>query len=176
MALRLAVDRDLDRKLRITSGSRFFWVYSLSLWDPDAFWKCTSGASTFALVWLTLERFVPGGFSSAPLTAMAFFEWFLLGLILMWVYSLGPWLHPTNLAVIFTFIFSLYRNNKTLDDLSPKELNDLFPEKGDPAETPKAQALLWGLYTRIKGFPVIGSLVLGSTFAALLVALLLIAS
>ena len=176
VALRLAVNRDLDRKLRIASGSRFFWVYSLSLWDPDAFWKCISGASAFAFMWLILERLVPGGFASAPLTATAFFECFLFGLILMWVYSLGPWLHPTNLTVIFTFIFRLYRKNKTLNDLSPQELNRLFPEGDDPALTPSVQARLWRLFLRMRGSPVLGSLILGSSFAALLVALLLIAS
>ena len=55
------------------------------------------------------------------------FEYFLLGLILMWVYNLGPWLHPTNLIVIFTFIFSLYRKNKTTEDLSAEDIGRLFP-------------------------------------------------
>jgi hypothetical protein len=176
IALRLAVNRDLDRKLRIASGSRFFWVYSLSLWDPDAFWKCVSGASGFAFVWLTLERLVPGGFASAPLTATAFFEWFLLGLILMWVYSLGAWLQPTNLAVIFTFIFRLYRKNKTLEDLSPQELNRLFPEKEDHVSILNGQVVLWRLFIRIRRSPVLGSLILGSSLAILLIALLLMAS
>jgi hypothetical protein len=176
VALRLAVNRDLDRKLRIASGSRFFWVYSLSLWDPDAFWKCISGASAFAFMWLILERLVPGGFASAPLTATAFFECFLFGLILMWVYSLGPWLHPTNLTVIFTFIFRLYRKNKTLDDLSPQELYHLFPEKGDPVSIPYGQVVLWTLFNRVRRSPVLMSLMLGASFAALLVALLLVAA
>jgi len=176
IALRLAANRDVDRKLRIASASRFFWVYSLSLWDPEAFWKCVSGASAFALVALVLKGLGPGGFTSAPLTAGVMFEYFVLGLILMWLYNLGPWLHPTNFAVIFTFIFRLYRNNKTLDDLSAHEINRLFPEDGDPASTRKGHARLWRLRLRITRSPVLGSLVLGSTFAALMVALLLITS
>lgn len=175
-ALRLAVDRDLDRKLRVTSGSRFFWVYSLSLWDPDAFWKCASGASAFAIVWLILERSVPGASASAPLAATASFECFLLGLVIMWVYQLGPWLHPTNLIVILTFIFRLYRKNKTLDDLSPLEIYRLFPADDEPGSSSPGEVALWRLFTRIRRSPVLGPLTLGASFSALLVALLLIAS
>jgi hypothetical protein len=176
VALRLAVDRDLDRKLRATSGSRFFWVYSLSLWDPDAFWKCASGASAFAIVWLILERSVPGASASAPLAATASFECFLLGLAVMWTYQLGPWLHPTNLIVILTFIFRLYRKNKTLDDLSPLEINRLFPVDEGPGSSSDGRAKLWRLFDRIRLSPVLGPLSLGASFAALLVALLLVAS
>jgi hypothetical protein len=70
----------------------------------------------------------------------------------------------------------LYRKNKTLNDLSPQELNRLFPEGDDPALTPSVQARLWRLFIRMRGSTVLGSLILGSSFAALLVALLLIAS
>lgn len=176
IVLRLAVSRDLDRKLRVASGSRFFWVYSLSLWDPDAFWKCISGAAAFGFVGLVLERLLPGGFNSAPLTAIAVFEYFLIGLILMWLYNLGPWINPTNLAVIFTFIFRLYRKNMTLDDLSAQEISRLFPDEPDFALASKGDVSLWRLYRWIARSPVLGSLIVGSVFAALMVGLLLITS
>jgi hypothetical protein len=78
--------------------------------------------------------------------------------------------------VIFTFIFRLYRKNKTLDDLSPQELNRLFPEKEDHVSIINGQVVLWRLFIRIRRSPVLGSLILGSSFATLLVALLLMAS
>lgn len=174
VALRLATNRDVDRKLRIAAGSRFFWVYSLSLWDPEAFWKCISGASAFALVGLFLERTLHVGFPPTPLTATAVFEYFLLGLILMWAYNLGPsWLHPTNLIVIFTLVFKLYRKNMTLDDLSAQEIGRLFPEEDPGLDTGK-EAILSRVYLRIRRSPVLGSLMLGSSLAALMVALLLL--
>jgi hypothetical protein len=175
VALRLATNRDVDRKPRIAAGSRFFWVYSLSLWDPDAFWKCISGASAFALVGLYLAGLMPGGFIPARLTATVIFEYFLLGLILMWAYNLGPWLHPTNLIVIFTLIFRLYRNNLTMDDLSAQEIGRLFPED-DPELDTGGKAILSRLYLRIRRSSVLGSLILGLVLAALMVALLLLAS
>jgi hypothetical protein len=171
----LATNRDIDRKLRIAAGSRFFWVYSLSLWDPDAFWKCISGASAFAFVGLYLARLMPGGLIPAQLTATVIFEYFLLGLILMWAYNLGPWLHPTNLTVIFTFIFRLYRRNMTIDDLSAQEINRLFP-KEDPKFDAGVKTVLSRLFLRIRRSTVLGSLILGSVLAALMVALLVLAS
>lgn len=175
IALRLATNRDVDRKLRIAAGSRFFWVYSLSLWDPDAFWKCVSGASAFALVGLCLQLLMPGGFAHAPLTATAIFEYFLLGLILMWVYNLGPWLLPSNLIVIFKLIFRLYRKNRSMDDLSAQEISRLFPDEESQFHSGKL-AILSGLYLHIRRSPVLGSLMLGSAFAAIMVALLLVTS
>jgi len=176
VALRLAANRDIDRKLRAAVGSRFFWVYSLSLWDPDAFWKCVSGATAFSLVALVLKGLGPGGFTLAPLTASAMFEYFVLGLILMWMANLGPWLNPTNLSVIFTFIFRLYRKNRSIDDLSAHEINRLFPEGEDAAFPSSRLARIMSLRLRIKRSPVLGSLMIGATFAALMVALLLLTS
>jgi hypothetical protein len=177
VALRLATNRDVDRKLRVASSSRFFWVYSLSLWDPDAFWECVSGAAAFSIVGLFLISLTPAAaFTHASLTATAMFEYFLLGLILMWLYKLGPWLHPTNLVVIFTFIFRLYRKNMTLNDLSAEEICRLFPQDKDPVFALKDHAVLSRLYLRIRRSPVMGSLLLGASFAAFLVALLLIMS
>jgi len=175
VALRLATNRDVDRKLRTASSSRFFWLYSLSLWDPDAFWECVSGASAFAFVGLFLMRLTFIGFTPASLTAAAVFEYFLLGLILMWVYKLGPWLHPTNLIVIFTFIFRLYRKNKTIDDLSAEEIGRLFPFDEDSTSSHE-RATLAKLYRRVRQSPVIGSLLLGSLLAAFMIVLLLITS
>jgi hypothetical protein len=176
VALRLASNMDVDRKLRIASNSRFFWIYSLSLWDPDAFWKCISGAAAFALVGLYLTAMMPAGFTHVSLTATAMFEYFLLGLILMWFYNLGPWLHPTNLIVIFTFIFRLYRKNKTLNDLSAEEIGRLFPKDENPVFSLRHYARLSRLYLRIRQSPVIGSLLLGASLAAFMVTLLLIMS
>jgi hypothetical protein len=175
VALRLATNRDVDRKLKIAAGSRFFWVYSLSLWDPDAFWKCISGASAFAFVGLCLAGLVPGGLIPAQLTVTVIFEYFLLGLILMWAYNLGPWLHPTNLTVIFTLIFRLYRRNMTMDDLSAQEIGRLFP-KEDPKLDTGVKATLSRLFLRIRRSTVFGSLILGSVLATLMVALLVLAS
>lgn len=174
VALRLATNKDIDRKLKIAAGSRFFWVYLLSLWDPDAFWKCILGASAFTLVGLFLAVLIPGGAATMQLTATVTFEYFLLGLILMWACNLGPWLHPTNLVVIFTFIFRLYRKNMTMDDLSAQEIGRLFPEASE-FDTGR-KAMFSRLYLRIRRSPVIGSLMLGSVLAALMVSLLLLAS
>src|SRR5215467_11644156 len=110
--LRLATNIDVDRKLRLASKSRYFWLYGLSLWDPEAFWKCFTGASAFALVGLLLLRSTVVAFVPSTLTVTAVFEFFVLGLILMWLYYLGPWVHPANLKVILTFVFRLYRKNK----------------------------------------------------------------
>jgi hypothetical protein len=176
VALRLATNRDVDRKLRIASSSRYFWIYSLSLWDPDAFWKCVSGAAAFAFVGLLVMRLTSVGLMSASLTAAGMFEYFLLGLILMWVYSLGPWLHPTNLLVIFTFIFRLYRRNMTIDDLSAEEIGRLFPTHNENPASAEEHPVLERLYRRIRQSPVLGSLVVGSSFAAFMILLLLITS
>lgn len=173
--MRLATNKDVDRKLKITASSRFFWVYLLSLWDPDAFWKCMLGASAFTFVGLFLAMSIPGGSTTIQLTATVTFEYFLLGLILMWACNLGPWLHPTNLVVILTFIFRLYRKNMTMDELSAQEICRLFPEKNSELNA-GGKAIFSGLYLRMRRSPVIGSLVLGSVLAALMVALLLLAS
>jgi hypothetical protein len=45
-----------------------------------------------------------------------------------------------------------------------------------PAFAPKGKATLWRLFIRIRRSPVLGSLIFGSSFAALMVALLLLAS
>jgi hypothetical protein len=126
-------------------------------------------------VGLFLARLMPGASATAQLTAMVTFEYFLLGLILMWACNLGPWLHPTNLGVIFTLIFRLYRKNKTMDDLSAQEIGRLFPEK-EPEPNTGWKALLPRFYLWLRRSPVIGSLILGSVLATLMVALLLLAS
>jgi len=174
-ALRLATNRDIDRKLRTIVKSRFFWVYALSLWDPDAFWKCISGASAFAVVGLYLAGVAHGGFVPAQLTATVIFEYFVLGLILMWAYNLGAWLHPANFTIIFTLIFRLYRKNKTVEDLSAQELGRLFPEEDSKPDN-FVIAAMSRLYLRVKRSPVLGSLIVGSLFAAMMVALLVLAS
>ena len=175
VALRLATNKDVDRKLRIAVRSRFFWVYLLSLWDPDAFWKCMIGASAFTVVGLLLDSLIPSGSTTMQLTATVTFEYFLLGLILMWACNLGPWLHPTNLLVIFTLIFRLYRKNMTMDDLNAQEIGRLFPEADSGVDT-GGKAILSRLYSRMVRSPVLGSLFLGSVLAALVVVLLLLAS
>ena len=171
VALRLARDRNLDRKLRVSSGSKYFWIYSLSLWEPDAFWRCVSEASAFATVGLIFASVVRGGFS--PLIATTAFEYFLLGLVVAWVFNLGPWLQPTNLAVIFTFIFRLYRKHKTVDDLSAEEIGRMFPHR---ISAGKGDGTLVRIFVRIRQSPILGSLFLGSCFAAFLLALLLVSS
>jgi hypothetical protein len=172
-ALRLATSRDVDRKLKIAVRSRFFWVYALSLWDPEAFWKCISGASAFALVGLCLGSAVPGGLLPAQLTVTVIFEYFMFGLILMWVFNLGPWLDPRNLLVIFTLIFRLYRKNVTADDLSAEDISRLFPED-DPDLA--GQSIVTRLFHRARHSAVLGSLILGSLLAVLTVVPLLLAS
>lgn len=174
-ALRLATSRDVDRKLRTVVSSRFFWVYALSLWDPDAFWKCITGASAFAFVGLCLATAAPPGgvLPPAQLTAAVIFEYFIFGLILMWVFSLGPWLNPRNLLVIFTFIFRLYRKNVTTADLSAEDIGRLFPED-DPEYDERS--IFPRIYHRVMHSPVLGSLILGSLLAVLTVAPLLVAS
>lgn len=174
-ALRLATNRDIDRKLKTIVKSRFFWVYALSLWDPDAFWKCISGATAFAVVGLYLAGVAHGGLIPAQLTATVIFEYFLLGLILMWAYNLGAWLHPANFTIIFTLIFSLYRKNKTVEDLSAQELGRLFPGEDSKPDS-GIFAAMSRLYLQMRRSPVLGSLMLGSLFAAMMVALLLLAS
>ena len=171
-ALRLATSRDVDRKLKTVAGSRFFWIYALSLWDPDAFWKCIAGASAFALVGVCLAGAAPEGILPAQLTAAVIFEYFVFGLILMWVFNLGPWLDPRNLLVIFTFIFRLYRKNVTTDDLSAEDIGHLFPE--DDSERAE-RSVVSMLYHRVTHSPVLGSLILGSLLAVLTVAPLLLA-
>ena len=173
VALRLAIDRNLDRKLRTAVGSRFFWVYSLSLWDPDAFWKCISGAAGFAFAGFFLAGFTPGVHMELQQTATVVFEYFVLGLILMWAYNLGPWLHPTNLTVIFTFIFRLYRKNMTTKDLSAQEIGRMFPEGDSEAGR---NTFLPRLYRWIRRSTVLGSLVLGAGLGAMMVALVVLAS
>jgi len=174
VALRLATNRDVDRKLRVASSSRFFWIYSLSLWDPDAFWQCISGAAAFASVGLFLMRLTSVGFTPTSVTAA--FEYFLLGLILMWVYKLGPWLHPTNLIVIFTFVFRLYRKNMTMDDLNAEEIGRLFPFHSQDRDSTHGRTRVARLYLRLRQSPVIGSLLLGASLAAFMILLLLITS
>jgi hypothetical protein len=172
-ALRLATSRDVDRKLRTAVSSRFFWVYALSLWDPDAFWKCISGASAFAFVGLLLAGLAPQGMPPAQLTVTVIFEYFMFGLILMWVFNLGPWLDPRNLLVIFTFIFRLYRKNVTTDDLTAEDFGRLFPED-DLEHT--GQSAVTRLFYRLRHSSVLGSLILGSVLAVLTVAPLILAS
>ena len=178
VALRLAANRDIDRKLRVASRSRFFWIYSLSLWDPDAFWKCLSGAVGSAAVAFLLTRITFVGFTFPPVVATTMFEYFLLGLIFMWFYSLGPWLHPTNLKVIFTFIFRLYRKNKVLGDLSADEIRRLFPVRrlgrSSALNDHPRPSLISALIGMITGSVIFGSLAVGTLFAFFLVALLLI--
>lgn len=175
MALRLATNRDVDRKLRAAAGSRFFWLYSLSLWDPDAFWKCISGASGFAIVGFCLSRLISVGFVPTQLTVTVAFEYFLLGLILMWAWHLGPWLYPLNLVVIFTFIFRLYRKNMTTNDLSAHEISQLFPEEDAPSDA-SGQVSFSRIWLWARRSPILGSLMLGAALAALIVVLLLVAS
>ena len=175
VSLRLAVDREVDRKLRAAASSRFFWVYALSLWDTDAFWRCVSGAAAFAVAGLFMAVLVPSFQLGTQLMATVVFEYFLLGLILMWAYNLGPWLHPTNLAVIFTFIFRLYRKNKTTEDLSAQEIGSMFPDE-DSASAGGWRSIPHRLYLGIRRSTALGSLVLGSAFGAMMVSLVLIAA
>jgi hypothetical protein len=167
----LANDRNLDRKLRTLSGSRFFWLYSLSLWEPDAFWKCVSGAATIATLGLLMTSVLTGQLTR--LDGISAVEYFLLGLALMWRYNLGAWLYPTNLLVIFTFIFRLYRKNKTVDDLSAEELGRLFPGPGSAAN---AKSLSAKVLAFLRRSPVLGSLLIGCCLALFLVSLLIIGS
>jgi hypothetical protein len=177
IALRLARDINVIRKLKIACRSPFFWVYSLSLWDPEAFLSCISGGFAFALVGLLFMKITLVGFAPSALTATATFEYFVLGLILMWLYYLGPWLHPTNLKVILTFIFRLYRQNKTVDDLSAEDISRLFPPKAQVnASNPTQSARSSRIYARIERSSFFGPLLLGSIFAFVLIALLLITS
>jgi len=175
VVLRLATNRDVDRKLRTAASSRFFWVYSLSLWDPDAFWKCIAGASAFAGVGLCLSWATPGFFLPTQLTATVIFEYFAFGLILMWAFNLGPWLNPRNFAVIFTFIFRLYRKNMTVDDLSADEIGRLFPERA-PRFDSSAQITFWGRLWRAMNSPIFEFLVLGTVAASLMVVVPLLMS
>ena len=130
-----------------------------------------SGASGFAVIGLALTRTLPHSFT--PVMATTVFEYFILGLILMWLYSLGAWLQPTNLIIIFTFIFRLYRRNKTVDDLSAEEIGRLFP---DGVSETGFRGSLRRTILGIRGSPVVGSLLLGSSLAVLMVALLLASS
>ncbi len=180
VALRLAANKDVDRKLRIASRSRFFWFYSLSLWDPDAFWQCVIGAAGFAAGAFLLTRVTFVGLAMPPLVATTMFEYFLLGLILMWLHSLGPWLQPTNLKVILTFVFRLYRKGKVVGDLSAEEIRSLFPSRRDGQTSalserpnPSRISVLVGM---LETSAIFGSLTVGALFAFFLVALLVIAS
>jgi len=113
----------------------------------------------------------------SPVTATAVFEFFVLGLILMWLYSLGPWIHPANLKVILTFVFRLYRKNKTVDDLSALDISRLFrTRRGEPAFTWIQRIQSSEIYAQVVGSPFYGSLVTGGLFAFLLIALLMVTS
>lgn len=173
VALRLAVDRDVNRKLTTAARSRFFWAYALSLWDPDAFWKCVGGASAFAFAGLFLAGTMPGVHLATQLTATLVVEYFLVGLILMWAFNLGSWLHPTNLMVIFTFIFRLYRKNLTTGDLSAQEIGRMFPE--DPPSTGWRLAPM-RVYLGLRRSTPVASLLLGTGLAGMMVAILLMAA
>ena len=173
VALRLATDREVDRKLRIASDSRYFWAYALSLWDPDAFWGCVGGALGVAVVGFFIMCFTVGGLVARPLIGTALFEFFLLGLVLMWIYNLGPWLHPTNLKVIFTFVFRLYRKQRNMDDLSAEEIGRLFPERNKEKKLTLAERLSpSSIYASMEGSPVIGPLAAGLLLAVFFVLLL----
>ena len=130
-----------------------------------------SGATGFAMIGLALTRALPYAFT--PVMATTVLEYFILGLVLMWLYILGDWLQPTNLIVIFTFIFRLYRRNKTLDDLSAEEIGRLFP---DGVSERGLRGSLQRTLLRVRRSPVVGSLLLGSFFAVLMVAMLVISS
>lgn len=167
----MANDRNLDRKLRTLSGSKYFWIYSLSLWEPDAFWRCVSGAATIATMGLLVTSILTG--QVTRLDAISAMEFFMLGLALMWRYNLGAWLYPTNLLVIFTFIFRLYRKNKTVDDLSAEELWRLFP---DPESTTSTKSPVGKVLAFLRRSPVLGSLLIGCCLALFLVSLLIVGS
>jgi hypothetical protein len=174
VVLRLATNRDVDRKLKTATSSRYFWLYSLSLWDPDAFWKCMAGASAFAAAGLLLARGAPGVLLPTQLSASVAFEYFLFGLVLMWAFSLGSWLNPKNFAIIYTLIFRLYRKNMTVDDLSPEEMGRLFPETGSELGSGGRADVLASL-KRAKDSPVLRFLALGTLLATLTVAVPLLA-
>jgi hypothetical protein len=176
VALRLARNMDVVRKLRIACKSRFFWFYSLSLWDPEAFWKCVSGAGVFAVVAFLLMRVTVVRFATLPLTATVMFEYFLMGLILMWLYNLGPWIHPTNFKVILTFIFRLYRKNKSVDDLSAYDIGSLFPPQTEDLAFTFRGVQSSRTFARIERSSFLGPLFLGSIFAFVLTALLMLTS
>jgi len=168
VALRLATNRDVDRKLKVAAGSRFFWLYSLSLWDPDAFWKCIAGASAFAGLGLCLSQAAPGFALPTQLTATVIFEYFFLGLLLMWAFNLGPWLNPKNFAVIFKLIFRLYRKNMSADDLSAEEIGRMFPDEAAELDSDRHGRPV-RLIRRAKRSPVFGFLALGSVLVSLTV-------
>jgi hypothetical protein len=177
VALRLARNKEVDRKLRMASRSPFFWFYSLSLWDPDAFWRCVSGAVGVSMVGFILIETTPARFALIPLTATTMFECFLLGLILMWTYHLGAWLHPVNFRVILTFIFQLYRKNKTLDDLSAREIDQLFTSQIERSKLGLTDLLKpSAIPAWLRSSPALGPLLVGVSFATFLVLLLHVAS
>jgi hypothetical protein len=185
VALRLAANGDVDRKLRVSSTSRFFWFYSLSLWDPDAFEQCVAGAAGFAAMAFLLTSLTFVGLERPSMVATSMFEYFLLGLIFMWFYSLGPWLQPTNLKVILTFVFRLYRKGKVLGDLSAEEISRLFPRRRDgqisTLKEHSNRSRISALIEMIEGSAAFGSLTVGALtvgalFAFFLVALLVMAS
>lgn len=169
VAIRLATNREVDRKLRELSRSKYFWLYSLSLWNPDAFQRCVLGASCFAAIGLFLSLILTGGLE--PMVATVSFEFFLLGLVLMWPFALGPWLQPRNLVVIFTFVFTLYRKNRAVSDLSAEEIRYLFPRSPSDA---RGRDPLARFRVALRQSPVIASLALGCCLAVLIVGLLLL--
>ncbi len=140
VAMRLATNSEVDRRLKESTRSRFFWLYSISWWNPDAFVSCLLGASLISLVGV-------GIFSSAALlvnSAITFqallsaigvgIEYFLVGLVITWPISLGSWYQLANRRVITIFVFKLYRKNKTTEDLSTQDLCALFPDDRVPSD------------------------------------------
>lgn len=169
VALRLATDASIDRKLKTVSRSRFFWVYSLSLWDIEAFRDCLTGALLFAAIGLVLIG------TNAPLTMKSVggvVDYFILGLILMWIFYLRNWLQPTNFKVLVKVLFRLYRKEKSLQELSAVEFKDMFIF-GERFPSVLVEPF-YRIYARIERSTVLGSLIMASLLALFVVGLLLL--
>jgi hypothetical protein len=128
IALRLVGDEQFGRRLKSAVESKFFWIYSLSLWNPDALWKCLATAFGYSLggaVALSL----PGSYITGTAAAFYVVFCFFAGLIGAWVAFLGSWVRPANLRVTLRLMFGLVRKNRAIADASVEELSVLFPRK-----------------------------------------------
>ncbi len=127
------MDKTTEDGLKRMARSRLFWFYSLCLFVPGALkkmaiWLAAAEIGSLAFYLLATPPNLYLWPSATAFLAISGLVWLVYG----WGTILRERASPTNVLVRTTLLFKVIRKGKSFEDLSPAELDDLFPEEKHP--------------------------------------------